>query len=62
MDPDLLISLVFVRKPIWDKRDKLHALNRIRVEKLWKEIATEMGLEDRLNTLSSVSNRRGGGS
>ena len=61
MNTDLLISLVFVRKPIWDKREKLHA-NRIIVEKLWKEIATEMGLEGRQNTVFSVSNRRGGGS
>lgn len=44
MDVDELISQVFRRVPIWDKRLKQHA-NRVYVDKCWKEIALEMKTE-----------------
>lgn len=44
-DKDILISKVFLKSVIWDKRLKGHA-NRNVVDKAWKEIAAEMGVED----------------
>ncbi|GFR87190.1 hypothetical protein ElyMa_000740400 [Elysia marginata] len=45
MDIDKLISSVFKRAPIWDKRDKLHATRSV-IESLWKEIANDIQYED----------------
>lgn len=44
MDIDNLISAIFVRSPIWDKRNKNHS-NRNVVEKCWKEISKEVNAE-----------------
>ena len=44
MDVTLLISKVFERPPLWDKRNKLHA-NRYVVERLWAEISKELECE-----------------
>lgn len=44
VDTDDLISKVYQKKAIWDKREKLHA-NRVYVDKCWKEIATELEAE-----------------
>ena len=53
MDVDALISYVYTRTPIWDKRDKLHA-NRSVVDKLWKEIANEIQHEGKKHSFSST--------
>lgn len=44
VDTEVLISLVFERKAIWDKRKKEHA-NRYILGKQWKEIAAIMNVE-----------------
>ncbi|CAG9793089.1 unnamed protein product [Diatraea saccharalis] len=41
MDSDVLISLVFSKQPLWDKRDKRHC-NRKVIDKCWKEISEAM--------------------
>lgn len=41
MDSDVLISLVFSKQPVWDKRDKTHC-NRNVTDKCWKEISEAM--------------------
>ena len=40
MNKDKLISEVFIRAPLWDKRNKSHH-NCMVLNKLWKEIAQE---------------------
>lgn len=40
-DPEKLINLVFLRKPIYDFTDKEHS-NKIIQDRLWNEISTEM--------------------
>ena len=44
MEIELIISKVFERAPLWDKRNKAHA-NRNVLNKLWAEIALETGYE-----------------
>ena len=44
MEVELLISKVFERAPLWDKRDKQHA-NRNVIDKLWKEVSKELDCE-----------------
>lgn len=44
IDSEQLISLVFQRPAIWDKRMKAHG-NRYILAKHWKEIATVMSVE-----------------
>lgn len=44
MEVELLISKVFERAPLWDKRDKQHA-NRNVTDKLWKEVSKELDCE-----------------
>ena len=44
MDIEILISEVFHRVPLWDKRDKKHA-NRNVTDKLWKEASKELDCE-----------------
>lgn len=39
-DTEKLISLVFVREPIWDQKNKNHH-NSVILNKLWKEISNE---------------------
>ena len=41
MDTDTLISKVFVRPAIWDKRRKVYT-NRAVVDNSWREISGEM--------------------
>ena len=41
MDSDVLISLVFSKQPVWDKRDKRHC-NRNVTDKCWQEISEAM--------------------
>jgi hypothetical protein len=41
MDTDTLISKVFLRPAIWDKRLKVY-INRAVVGKCWREISGEM--------------------
>ncbi|XP_053682947.1 uncharacterized protein LOC128733397 isoform X2 [Sabethes cyaneus] len=43
IDSERVIALVFERKPIWDKRLRQHN-NRPLVDKLWRQIAHQMGL------------------
>lgn len=45
VDKDILITKVFLKSVIWDKRLKGHA-NRNTVDKAWQEIAVEMDVED----------------
>ncbi|CAH1986672.1 unnamed protein product [Acanthoscelides obtectus] len=45
MDIDILISLVFSKPPVWDKRDKRHS-NRYVVDKCWREISAEMDVDE----------------
>ncbi|KAK4322772.1 hypothetical protein Pmani_006440 [Petrolisthes manimaculis] len=45
MDVELLISKVFVRPALWDKRNKLHA-NKNVVDKLWAEICRDFDCEE----------------
>lgn len=40
MDKEKLISAVFLRSPIWDRKDKNHHNSMILI-KLWKEVAEE---------------------
>lgn len=44
-DRDTLISKVFERSAIWDRRSKGHS-NRYVVDKAWREITAEMGVDD----------------
>ncbi|KAL4706416.1 hypothetical protein ACJJTC_010899 [Scirpophaga incertulas] len=44
MDSDVLISLVFSKQPVWDKRDKRHC-NRNVTDK-WKEISEAMNKDE----------------
>lgn len=39
-----LISLVFARKPLWDKTLKQYR-NRVIVDKLWRQVCNELGGE-----------------
>ena len=48
MDVDKLIVAVFKRPTIWDKRTKQYA-NRNLVDKAWKEISEEVGIEGKLS-------------
>ncbi|KAF5283656.1 hypothetical protein FQR65_LT13780 [Abscondita terminalis] len=41
MDKEALITAVFEKPPIWDKREKLHS-NRNVIDKYWKEISNQM--------------------
>jgi len=41
-----LISLVSEKKPLWDTKDKLYH-NRDIAEKLWNEVATDVGCESK---------------
>ncbi|XP_076658609.1 uncharacterized protein LOC143362394 [Halictus rubicundus] len=41
MSLDLLISLIFKNRPLWDQKDKNHH-NRYVLDKLWEEVAKEM--------------------
>ena len=41
MDVELLISKVFLRKPLWDQKDRQHH-NRFVLDRLWDEVAEEM--------------------
>lgn len=45
VDKDILISKVFLKNVIWDKRLKGYS-NRNLVDKAWQEIAVEMGVDD----------------
>ncbi|KAK3784256.1 hypothetical protein RRG08_031640 [Elysia crispata] len=47
MDTEQLISEIYKRKIIWDKRIKLHS-NHIAVDKCWFKISQEMGLKEAL--------------
>lgn len=47
MDIKALISAVYCRPPIWNKRDKQYA-NRSIIENLWIEIATELECDEAL--------------
>lgn len=46
MDKEKLIGQVFVREPIWNKKDKNHH-NCIILNKLWKEVAKECDVPGR---------------
>ncbi|KAF5272482.1 hypothetical protein FQR65_LT17392 [Abscondita terminalis] len=45
MDVESLISAIFQRNALWDKRLKSHS-NRNIVQNLWKEVCNEMGIEE----------------
>lgn len=42
IDAENLVYSVFAKKALWDKTTKLYR-NRLVVEKLWKEVAIELG-------------------
>ena len=44
MDVEVLVAMIYERKAIWNKWDKLHA-NRNVVNKLWRKISEEMKCE-----------------
>ena len=44
MDIEQLISKIFEKSPLWDKKNKLHAKRNV-VDKLWGEISKELDCE-----------------
>ncbi|CAG9772093.1 unnamed protein product [Ceutorhynchus assimilis] len=51
LNDELLISLVYARKPLWDFRTPLQARQGNKVEQLWEEVANLLGVKKRWRQL-----------